>query len=86
MQLTTAQGLQSEIFVPTAPMPVWTPLTKPLHQCKVAFITAGGIHVKTQKPFNTAGDYSYRPSPRISPPRSSWLRTAGLTTPISTRT
>ena len=67
MQLTTAQGLQSEIFVPTAPKPVWTPLTKPLNECKVAFITAGGIHVKTQKPFNTAGDYSYRPIPADIP-------------------
>lgn len=63
MKLTTAQGLKSEIFVPITPPAVWTPLTKPLSECKIAFITAGGIHQKSQKPFNTAGDYSYREIP-----------------------
>lgn len=63
MKLTTAQGLKSEIFVPITPPAVWTPLTKPLSKCKIAFITAGGIHQKSQKPFNTAGDYSYREIP-----------------------
>ncbi len=67
MQLTTAEGLQSEIFVPTAPRPVWTPLSRPLSECRVAFITAGGIHRRDQKPFNTAGDYSYRPIPSDIP-------------------
>lgn len=60
MKLTTALGMKSEIYVPITPPAVWTPLTKPLNECKVAFITAGGIHRKDQKPFNTAGDYSYR--------------------------
>jgi D-proline reductase (dithiol) PrdB len=63
MSLTTATGLQSEIFVPITPPPVWTPLTKPLKDCKVAFITAGGIHQKTQTPFNTAGDFTFREIP-----------------------
>ncbi|MCR1377211.1 D-proline reductase (dithiol) protein PrdB, partial [Clostridioides difficile] len=27
MSLTTVQGLQSEIFVPITPPPVWTPVT-----------------------------------------------------------
>ncbi len=63
MQLTTATGMKSEIFVPITPEAVWTPLTKPLSECKVAFITAGGIHQKSQKPYNTAGDYSYREIP-----------------------
>lgn len=67
MQLTTATGLKSEIFVPITPEAVWTPLTKPLRECKVAFITAGGIHQKSQKPFNTAGDYSYREIPSDIP-------------------
>lgn len=67
MQLTTAEGMKSEIFVPITPEAVWTPLTKPLNQCKVAFITAGGIHQKSQKPFNTAGDYSYREIPSDIP-------------------
>ncbi|MBC2458368.1 D-proline reductase (dithiol) protein PrdB [Clostridium beijerinckii] len=63
MKLTTAEGMKSEIYVPITPPAVWTPLTKPLNECKVAFITAGGIHRKDQKPFNTAGDYSYRAIP-----------------------
>jgi D-proline reductase (dithiol) PrdB len=67
MKLTTVNGLRSEIFVPLTPPPVWTPLKKPLHECKIAFITAGGIHQKTQKPFNTAGDYSYREIPSDIP-------------------
>ncbi len=67
MPLTTAKGLKSEIFVPITPPPVWTPLTKPLKDCKVAFITAGGIHLKSQPPFNTAGDYSYREIPSDTP-------------------
>lgn len=67
MNLTTVQGLKSEIFVPITPPPVWTPLKKPLNECKVAFITAGGIHKKEQEPFNTAGDYSYREIPSATP-------------------
>ena len=42
------------------PPPVFTELKKPLSECKVAFITAGGIHKKSQTPFNTSGDFSYR--------------------------
>lgn len=60
MRLTTVEGMQSEIFVPVTPVPVFTELKKPLSECKVAFITAGGIHKKSQTPFNTSGDYSYR--------------------------
>ncbi len=63
MNLTVVEGMQSEIFVPVTPDPVWTPLTKPLNTCKVAFITAGGIHRKSQAPFDTSGDYSYRSIP-----------------------
>ena len=44
MKLTTVEGMQSEIFVPVTPVPVFTELKKPLSECKVAFITAGGIH------------------------------------------
>lgn len=65
--LTTVPGLQSEVYVPITPEPVWTPLTKPLSECKVAFITSGGIHKKDQKPFDTAGDWSYREIPSDTP-------------------
>ena len=51
MNLTTVEGMRSEIFVPVTPKPVFTELKKPLSECKVAFITAGGIHKKDQTPF-----------------------------------
>ena len=67
MNLTTVEGMQSEIFVPITPKPVFTELKKPLSECKVAFITAGGIHKKDQTPFNTSGDFSYRTIPFDTP-------------------
>ena len=67
MKLTTKQGMQSEIFVPVTPKPIFTELKKPLSECKVAFITAGGIHKKDQTPFNTSGDFSYRTIPFDTP-------------------
>ncbi len=67
MNLTTKEGLQSEIFVPVTPKPVFTELKKPLSECKIAFITAGGIHKKDQTPFNTSGDFSYRTIPFDTP-------------------
>lgn len=76
MKLTTAPGMKSEIFAPTTPPPVWAPLTKPLSQCKVGFATAGGIHMKSQKPFHTAGDYTYREIP-IDTPSSELMVTHG---------
>jgi hypothetical protein len=39
------------------------PLNKPLHESKLALLTTGGLHLKTDTPFNTkfkAGDCSYR--------------------------
>ncbi len=67
MKLTTAAALRSEIYVPITPPPVWTPLKKPLNECRVAFITAGGIHNKNQKPYHTAGDWTYREIPSDTP-------------------
>lgn len=40
-----------------------TPLKKPLHECKLALLTTGGLHLKTDPPFDTKfleGDCSYR--------------------------
>ena len=65
--LTTVPGMQSEIFAPTTPPPIWTPVTKPLKECRVAFATAGGIHLKSQTPFNPAGDFSIREIPSDTP-------------------
>ncbi|ACA56709.1 D-proline reductase (dithiol) protein PrdB [Clostridium botulinum] len=67
MNLTTAKGMKSEVYAPVTPPPVWSPLTKALKDCKVGFATAGGIHIKTQEPFKTAGDFTYRIIPSDTP-------------------
>lgn len=44
----------------------FAPLRKPLHKCKVALLTTGGIHLSTQPPFdmeNPDGDAGYRMIP-----------------------
>ena len=60
MSFTTVKGLQSEIFVPITPPPVWTPVTKALGEMKIALATAAGVHLKSDKRFNLAGDFTYR--------------------------
>lgn len=54
------KGLQSEIFVPITPNPVWTPVTKDLSDMTVALVTAAGVHEKTDERFDLAGDFSSR--------------------------
>lgn len=63
MSLTAVKGLQSEIFVPVTPPPVWTPVSKPLSEATVALASAAGIHLKTDKRFNLAGDFTFRAIP-----------------------
>ncbi len=53
-------GLKSEIFVPITPKPVWTEVTKELKDMKVALATAAGVHLRSEKRFNFAGDSTYR--------------------------
>ena len=60
---TAVKGLQSEIFVPITPPPVWTPVTKELKDMKIAFATAAGVHLKSDKRFNLAGDFTFRTIP-----------------------
>lgn len=67
MDLTVIKGLQSEIFVPITPPPVWTPVTKELKDMKVAIATAAGVHLKSDKRFNFAGDFTYRLIPGDAP-------------------
>ena len=67
MSLTSIKGLQSEIFVPITPPPVWTPVTKELKDMKIALATAAGVHMKSDKRFNLAGDFSYREIPGDAP-------------------
>jgi len=43
-----------------------TPLSRPLSECKLALLTTGGLHLKTDKPFDPDlknGDCSYRKIP-----------------------
>jgi len=60
-------GLQSEIFVPITPDPVWTPIEKDLEDMKIALVTAAGVHLASDKKFNLAGDFSYRVIPGDAP-------------------
>jgi len=50
MNLTVVKGLQSEIFVPVTPPPVWAPVTKPLNEMVIALATAAGVHRKATSP------------------------------------
>lgn len=67
MSMTVVKGLQSEIFVPITPKSVFTPVTKPLNEMTVALATAAGVHVKTDKRFNLAGDFTWRKIPDDTP-------------------
>ena len=42
MSLTVVKGLQSEIFVPVTPPPVWAPVKKELKDMTIALATAAG--------------------------------------------
>ncbi|MBB6218407.1 D-proline reductase (dithiol) PrdB [Anaerosolibacter carboniphilus] len=65
--LTVVKGLQSEIFVPITPPPVWAPVTKELKDMTVALVTAAGVHLKSDKRFNLAGDFTFRVIPGDAP-------------------
>lgn len=56
-------GLQSEIFVPITPDPVWAPVEKSLDEMTIALVTAAGVHLESDKKFNLAGDFTYRVIP-----------------------
>lgn len=63
MSKSVVKGLQSEVFVPITPKPVWAPVEKPLKDMVIALATAAGVHVKTDKRFNLAGDTGFRRIP-----------------------
>lgn len=49
----------------------WTPLRKPLPQCRVALVTTGGVHLTSDQPFDMSdpnGDPTYRVIPAVSSP------------------
>ena len=48
----------------------FTRLRKPLHSCRIALITTGGVHLRTQQPFDmgdSRGDPSFRAIPADTP-------------------
>lgn len=61
---------QRQTFASSADIP-WTPLQKPLTACRVALVTTGGVHLRTQQPFdmhNPFGDPSFREIPAAASP------------------
>ncbi len=49
----------------------WTPLKKPLPECRIALVTTGGVHLKSDPPFDMEdkeGDPSYRRIPSDAAP------------------
>jgi D-proline reductase (dithiol) PrdB len=48
----------------------WTPLTKPLSECVVTLFTTGGVHLKSDQPYDIAnphGDWTFREVPTDTP-------------------
>jgi len=66
MKLTIVSGLQSEIYVPITPSPIWSDVSKELKDMTIALATAAGVHLKSDKRFNLSGDTSYRIIPHES--------------------
>ncbi len=62
-ELTTVEGMQSEIYVPITPKSIWTDVTTELKDMTVGLATAAGVHLKDQDKFNLAGDFSLREIP-----------------------
>jgi D-proline reductase (dithiol) PrdB len=62
--------IQNYQCVPGVDLP-WTPLAKPLDQCKVALVTSSGLIRRSDKPFdlsNPGGDPSFRIIPSDTDP------------------
>lgn len=54
-------GKVAEFMVQTiSSPPLIAEIKKPLEDSKVAFITTAGVHLKSDKPFNTSGDHTFR--------------------------
>lgn len=41
----------------------WTPLRKPLSECTVVLVSTGGVHLRSDRPFNLNSDSSFRVIP-----------------------
>jgi len=42
----------------------WTPLRRPLAQSTVALVSSGGVHLRSDRPFNLNGDPTFRIIPK----------------------
>ena len=58
---------QSEIPTATMPPIVWTPVTKPLSEMKIALVSGTGVHLKSDQRFILASDSSFRIIPENTP-------------------
>ncbi len=48
----------------------WAPLTKEINQCRIALVTTGGVHLRSQPPFDMEdkeGDPTFREIPSNTP-------------------
>lgn len=62
-----AKLFEKKIGRPMTP-PVIAPVTKTREQCRVALITTGGIHLRSQEPFTSkTGDHTFRLIPPNTP-------------------
>jgi D-proline reductase (dithiol) PrdB len=62
----TARWVKTQQLADYGPPP-WSPLTKPVAQCRVALVTTAGVHRKEDTPFDMEdkqGDPTYRIIPR----------------------
>jgi len=46
----------------------WTPLQRPVASATVALVATGGVHLRTDPPFNPNGDGGFRAIPRTAEP------------------
>jgi D-proline reductase (dithiol) PrdB len=46
----------------------WTPLRKPISECRVVLISTGGVHLHNDRPFNLNGDPTFRIIPKDAVP------------------
>ncbi|MEC8347132.1 MAG: hypothetical protein VXZ70_03795, partial [Pseudomonadota bacterium] len=54
-------------WVANSDTPPWSPLTKPLSQCKLGVVASGGIYQLGQVAFHHKDDISYRKIPTSAP-------------------
>ena len=59
-----ALGYKTYQWVHNQDTPPWTPLTKPLSECRLGLIASGGIYVTGQVAFHTKDDFSFRVIPK----------------------